>query len=81
MDKAAIEGKMREIISKRVKGLTPEAIGMDTELAALGVDSLAYNWILADVEEAFGLALRGADALKLQTLSAAVNYLHQNARA
>ena len=49
------------------------------ELAALGVDSLAFRWILADMEEAFGFKMRGADIMKLKTLTSAVEFVEQHA--
>ena len=75
MDKTMIETTLREIISKRVAGVVPEAITPAEELAGLGVDSLAFSWILADMEEAFGYEMRGADIMKLKTLATAVEFV------
>ena len=79
MDKTMIETTLREIISKRVAGVVPEAITPAEELAGLGVDSLAFSWILADMEEAFGFEMRGADIMKLKTLTSAVEFVEQHA--
>lgn len=79
MDKTMIETTLREIISKRVAGVVPEAITPAEELAGLGVDSLAFSWILADMEEAFGFEMRGADIMKLKTLDSAVEFVEQHA--
>ena len=49
------------------------------ELAALGIDSLAFSWILADMEDAFGYEMRGADIMKLKTLASAVEFVEQHA--
>ena len=79
MDKTMIETTLREIISKRVAGVAPEAIAPAGELAALGIDSLAFSWILADMEDAFGYEMRGADIMKLKTLASAVEFVEQHA--
>ncbi len=75
MERTVIESKLKEIISKRVAGVTPEMITLEGELAALGIDSLAFSWILADMEEAFGYEMRGADIMKLKTLATAVEFV------
>jgi acyl carrier protein len=75
MERARIETILREILVKRVPGLKPESILPESELATLGVDSLAYSWILADVEDSFDIVMLGADSMKLNTLSAAADYV------
>ena len=79
MERTVIESKLREIISKRVTGVTPEMITPSGELAAFGIDSLAFSWILADMEDAFGYEMRGADIMKLKTLASAVEFVEQHA--
>lgn len=79
MDKSMIETKLRQIISMRVAGVAPESITPAGELAALGIDSLAFSWILADMEDAFGFEMRGADIMKLKTLASAVDFVEQHA--
>lgn len=78
MERKQIEATLREIISKRVAGVTPESINPTGELATMGIDSLAFSWILADMEEAFGFEMRGADIMKLKTLVASVEYVEKN---
>lgn len=80
MDQQQIETKLRQIIAKRVAGVKPEAIALTGELAALGIDSLAFSWILADMEEAFEFEMRGADVMKLKTLATAVEFVEQHVR-
>ena len=80
MDRNQIGATLREIISKRVAGVKPEAIEPDGELAALGIDSLAFSWILADMEEAFSFEMRGADVMKLKTLDSAVDFVEQHVK-
>lgn len=75
MEKAQIERILREIIAKRVHGVVAETIDPSQELAALGVDSLAYSWILADMEDAFDFVMRSSDIMKIKTLSMAVEYV------
>ncbi|MHC1760959.1 MAG: acyl carrier protein [Negativicutes bacterium] len=79
MDKTMIEPTLREIISKRVAGVVPESIAPAGELAVLGIDSLAFSWIPADMEEAFGFEMRGVDIMKLKTLASAVEFVEQHA--
>ena len=75
MDKLAIEKKFREIMLKRVKGLEPSALKEDTDFSVLGVDSLAFSWIIADAEEAFNVPIRIEEAMKLRTLALIVAHL------
>ena len=71
--------QLREIIARRIDGVEPSRIGDETELAALGADSLALSWILADVEDAFDFVMRGGDLMKLKTFAAFVDYVAQRA--
>ena len=80
MNRQQIEAKLREIIVKRVAGVKPEAITLTGELAALGIDSLAFSWILADMEEAFEFEMRGADVMKLKTLATAIDFVEQHVK-
>ena len=77
MDKTLLAAQLREIIARRVEGADPSRIGDDTELASLGADSLAFSWILADVEDAFEFVMRGGDLMKLKTFAAFVDYVAQ----
>ena len=78
MEKTQIERILREIIAKRVRGVVAETIDPSQELAALGVDSLAYSWILADMEDAFDFVMRSSDILKLKTLTMAVEFVAEH---
>ena len=75
MDKLTIEKNFREIILKRVKGLNPSTLKEDTDFTILGVDSLAFSWIMADAEETFNLPIRIEEAMKLRTLALIVAYV------
>ena len=75
MDKLTIEKNFREIILKRVKGLDPSTLKEDTDFSVLGVDSLAFSWIMADAEETFNLPIRIEEAMKLRTLALIVAYV------
>ena len=80
MDRTQIEAKLREIVCKRVNGVKPEMVGSTVELATLGIDSLAFSWILADMEETFNFEMRGADVMKLKTLAFAVDFVEQHVK-
>ncbi len=80
MDRTQIETKLREIVCKRVNGVKPEMVGREVELATLGIDSLAFSWILADMEEAFNFEMRGADVMKLKTLAVAVDFVERHVK-
>lgn len=80
MDKVQIERTLREIIVKRVPGVVAEKIDPEQELSVLGADSLAFSWILADMEDAFDFVMRGADIMKLKTLASAVEYVAEHAK-
>ena len=77
MDKTLLAAQLREIIARRIDGAEPSRIGDDAELAALGADSLALSWILADVEDAFDFVMRGGELMKLKTFAAFVDYVAQ----
>ena len=78
MERQKIESELRKIIAKRISGVNPDTIIPTQELATLGVDSLAFSWILADMEDAFDFVLRGSDIMKLKTLATAVDYVEQH---
>ena len=78
MDRTQIENKLREIVCKRVNGVKPEMVGSTVELATLGIDSLAFSWILADMEDAFDFVMRSSDILKLKTLTMAVEFVAEH---
>lgn len=78
MDKKQIESIVREIITKHLQNVRPEDINMNDELSDLGVDSVAFSWILADMEDSFDFIVPGSDILKLKTLAAAVDYVEKH---
>ena len=78
MERQKIESELRKIIAKRISEVNPDTIIPTQELATLGVDSLAFSWILADMEDAFDFVMRGSDIMKLKTLATAVDYVEQH---
>ena len=78
MERQKIESELRKIIAKRISGVNPDTILSTQELATLGVDSLAFSWILADMEDTFDFVMRGSDIMKLKTLATAVDYVEQH---
>ena len=78
MNRQQIETHLREIIAKRVQNISSESIDMDTELTALGLDSLGFSWLLADIEDTFEFVMQGSDILKLKTLSDAIDYVENH---
>ncbi|MBP2663732.1 MAG: Phosphopantetheine attachment site [Firmicutes bacterium] len=78
MNRQQIETRLREIIAKRVRNISSESIDMDTELTALGLDSLGFSWLLADIEDTFEFVMQGSDILKLKTLSGAIDYVENH---
>lgn len=75
MDKQQIESLTRNIVAKRLPHVSPDKITPDAEFAALGVDSLALSWMLADIEDTFDIEMQIGDAMKLKTLAAVVDYV------
>ncbi len=75
MDKQQIESLTRNIVAKRLPQVSPDKITPDAEFAALGVDSLALSWMLADIEDTFDIELQVGDAMKLKTPAAVVDYV------
>jgi acyl carrier protein len=71
MDTKQIEDLLREIIAKRT-AVSPDVIKTDSDLKRLGTNSMAFSYILADMENALELEMRAADVLKLKTLRDAV---------
>ena len=78
MERQKIESELRKIIAKRISGVNPDTILSTQELATLGVDSLAFSWILADMEDTFDFVMRGSDIMRLKTLATAVDYVEQH---
>lgn len=77
MERNQIEKTLKEIFVKRAPSLKSEMLALSVEMAALGVDSLAFSWILADMEEAFGFVTQGADVMKLKTFEDSVDYVQR----
>ena len=75
MEKQQIESKLREIVIKRVPALTLESIKDDATFGALGIDSLAMGWIMADIEETFNVVIRGGDVMKMKNMAGVVDFL------
>jgi len=78
MDKKQIEKIMWEIIGKHLEVIQPEKIGLNYELSEMGVDSLVFSLILADMEDSFDFIIPGSDILKLKTLAAAIDYVEEH---
>jgi acyl carrier protein len=77
LEKYEVAAKLRDIIAGRIAGVAPAVVHDDTELAALGADSLALSWIMADVEDTFDFVMRGSELMKLKTFAAFVDYVAQ----
>jgi acyl carrier protein len=77
MDRTQIENILRGIIAERVPGVDPGTLEREEDLENLGADSLAFSWILADIEDAFEFVMRGADIQNLRTLAGAVAYVQK----
>ncbi|MBV7272443.1 acyl carrier protein [Clostridiaceae bacterium UIB06] len=79
MNRKEIENHLREMIVKRVEeNITPETIEMDTELTLLGLDSLGFSWLLADIEDTFDFIVDGAAVIKLKTLGSIIDYVENH---
>lgn len=77
MDRKQIEDLLWGIVIKHLPNVNPDAVTLDGELAKLGIDSLAFSWILVDIEDTFEIELLGSDIMKLKTLAAAADYVEQ----
>lgn len=75
MNREEIDQKIREIIADRTNDRKVLELGGDDPLASLGIDSLAFSWILADMEDAFDFVIMGSDIMKLKTINLAVGYI------
>lgn len=75
MDEKEIEKVLRSILAERMPGVDAVSIESQAELATLGLDSLAFSWVLADMEEAFDIVMQGSDILQLKTLAMAIEYV------
>ncbi len=78
MDKKKIEKIMWEILTKRIENIQPEKMDINNKLTDLGVDSLIFSLILADMEETFDFIIPGSDILKLKTLADAIDYVEEH---
>ena len=77
MDREEIEHKIREIVAARTNSQKIFEISADDSLGTVGIDSLAFSWILADMENTFNFVMMGSDIMKLKTLTRAVDYVEQ----
>lgn len=77
MKREVIEEKIRDIIATRSNNQKIREMRSDEPLGTLGIDSLAFSWILADMEDAFDFVMIGSDIMKLRTLEIAVDYVEK----
>jgi acyl carrier protein len=77
MKREEIEKKIRDIIAERSKSQKIYELGSDDPIGDLGIDSLAFSWILADMEDVFGFVMIGSEILKLKTLNNSVDYIEK----
>lgn len=78
MNRKEIEQLLREFIANRVPNISPESIDMEKELRLLGLDSLGFSWLLADIEDNFDFIVQGADLLKFKTLGNVIDYVENH---
>lgn len=77
MNRDEIDRKIREIIASRTNDQSIFSLSGDDPLAKLGIDSLAFGWIVADVEDTFDFMMMGSDVMKLKTMNMAVDYVEK----
>lgn len=77
MNRDEIDRKIREIIASRTNDQSIFSLSKDDPLAKLGIDSLAFGWIVADVEDTFDFMMMGSDVIKLKTMNMAVDYVEK----
>lgn len=77
MNREEIDKKIREIIASRTNDQSIFSLSGDDPLAKLGIDSLAFGWIVADVEDTFDFMMMGSDVMKLKTMNMAVDYVEK----
>jgi acyl carrier protein len=75
MNREEIEQKIRDIIANRMKNETVREYSSEDPLMKLGIDSLTFSWIIADMEDTFNFVMIGSDILKLKTLNQATDYI------
>lgn len=63
--------KVRDILSEK-KGVSADAISMDSSFEELELDSLDAVELIADLEEAFGVNVPNTDLQKVRTIRDAV---------
>jgi acyl carrier protein len=66
--------KVRDILSEK-KGVSADAISMDSSFEELELDSLDAVELIADLEEAFGVNVPNTDLQKVRTIRDAVEGL------
>lgn len=66
--------KVRDILSEK-KGVSTDAISMDSSFEELELDSLDAVELIADLEDAFGVNVPNTDLQKVRTIRDAVEGL------
>jgi acyl carrier protein len=69
IDKTQILPFFQDIYVKRVKDHLADPLNPETTLASMGIDSLAMSWLIADIEEKFGVTIYGSDILGFKTVA------------
>jgi acyl carrier protein len=77
MERAEIEGRARQVTA-RVLGLSPQEISAQANfIFDLGADSMQSLELVAAFEEEFGIEMDEGEALSVQTVSGAVDYIQK----
>lgn len=76
-DKNQILPILREIYLNRVKNPQKTPIEPENNLASLGIDSLAMSWLIADIEEKFGIMMYGSDVIELKTVADVIAFIEK----
>ena len=74
MDQDPVLQRLKTLVSEML-GEEPTAFGPSTALADLGLDSVERVELLAQLEDAFDVAIPTPDAIHLTTVDALVRYL------
>lgn len=76
-DKDEILAFFQEIYLNRVKDHSHEQLLPENSLASIGIDSLAMSWLIADIEEKFGVTIYGSDIIGLKTIDDVIAFIQK----
>lgn len=81
MENERILAVLQDIYQNRVENAVREPLAPECSLSSLRIDSLAFSWMIADMEEKFNITIYGADIPGLKTVEDVIMFVKRSLEA